>query len=65
MTTLTQAQIAQAVQVVEAAIAKTGTNYVQVHYPFLASFVAPNISLLAQQAAVAVVNALVTAKVLP
>ncbi len=64
-TTLTQAQIATAVRVVEAAIARAGTNYVNVHYPFFASIVAPNISTLSQQAAISVVNDLVLTKVLP
>lgn len=64
-TTLTEAQIATAVRVAEAAIARTGTNYVNAHYPFLAGLVAPNVSTIAQQAAIAVVNDLVLTKVLP
>ena len=65
MTTLTHAQIANAVQVVDAAIAKAGTNYVNLHYPFFAGLAAPVIKTLAAQAAIAVVNDLVLTKVLP
>ncbi len=65
MTTLTQKQIAEAVQIVDAAIARAGTNYVNVHYPFFLGMANPIIASLAHQAAVAVVNDLVAKKVLP
>ncbi len=65
MTTLTHAQIANAVQIVDAAIAKAGTNYVNQNYSFFAGMAAPIIATLAHLAAVAVVNDLVLKKVLP
>ncbi len=65
MTTLTHAQIANAVQVVDAAIARAGKNYVNQNYPFFAGLAAPVIKTLAAQAAVSVVNDLVLTKVLP
>ncbi len=65
MTTLTHEQIAHAVQVVDAAIAKSGTDYVNQHYPFFLGLATPIIKQLSHQAAIAVINDLVLNKVLP
>lgn len=65
MTTLTHEQIAHAVQVADAAIAKAGTNYVNTNYPFFLGLATPIIAQLSHIAAIAVVNDMVLRKVLP